>query len=541
MSVTPANGPSNAQHVSQERLSFERKTRQSAIVDVLAEVVEQPAVPVVTPEPVEQIPLVTAERSVVGAMLANNALYDVARMVIGRDDFEDRNARATFCAIADILDGKVDGVQVADPVSVAMRPGLPTGLGMAQLQALALDPPVEKTVLTRARLIHEAAAQRRLEVAVGQAKTIAGREGSAREKAGEIARLIDGSAPNGAGRLRGLGAFAAEAVADLAEYARRGLAITGVPTGFQDLDMLTAGLHPGQLIIIAARPAVGKTSLALSIALHAAHEGTHVLMVSLEMAGKELAKRAVSMESGVDASKVRVGALNEAEWEAVIAASRGLENVPFELSDLPSMDIDTLRAHARQLRRKGRLDLLVVDYIQIMKGNGKVGREQQIAEISRGLKTLSMELEIPVIALSQLNREVEKRVNKRPMLSDLRESGSLEQDADVVIFVHREEVFNPDTPDKGIAELIVAKQRAGSTGDIRVRFDGLTTAFRELETEPETVTAPVAPIKGSAARPTPVATMLVPDPLSDDELIPVMPRREDPEYRRYAANEKPPF
>ncbi len=271
---------------------------------------------------------------------------------------------------------------------------------------------------------------------------------------------------------------------EIHETANRGEAITGLPTGYKKLDEMTAGMHAGDLIIVAGRPGMGKTSFALNVAHHACHKSkTPVAVFSLEMPKGQLVRRLLGSEARVDGNRIRTGQLLKDDWPKLADAAGALSELPIWIDDTPAITMLELRAKARRLRAETGLSLLVVDYLQLMRsGSRNDSREQEISEISRSLKALAKELEIPVIALSQLNRGVESRgvKDKRPQLSDLRESGAIEQDADTIWFIYRDEVYNRDSDDRGIAEIIIGKQRAGPTGTCRVRFFNEYTRFDDL-------------------------------------------------------------
>jgi len=268
-------------------------------------------------------------------------------------------------------------------------------------------------------------------------------------------------------------------------------AVTGVTSGYADLDHLTAGLQPSDLIIIAARPSMGKTAFALNIAANAAlRGGTGVAVFSLEMSKEQLALRMLCSEARVDLGRVRTGHLSDREFPTLAMAAGRLADAPIYIDDTPALSVLELRAKARRLKRdpQARLGLVIVDYIQLMRSSeGRDSREQEISEISRSLKALAKELQVPVIALSQLNRQVENRHPPIPRLADLRESGAIEQDADVIIFLYREEYYVDDSDKKGIAEIIVAKQRNGPTDSIELTFLREITRFENREVSPEEV------------------------------------------------------
>lgn len=259
-------------------------------------------------------------------------------------------------------------------------------------------------------------------------------------------------------------------------------AVTGVATGYTDLDRMTSGFQPSDLIVVAGRPSMGKTALALCIAANAASQtGTSTAIFSLEMSKEQLVQRLLCSEARVDASKLRGGFLSERDWPKLTRAAGVLSEAAIFIDDTPAMNVLEMRAKARRLQRDKGLGLVVVDYLQLMRGLGHIeSREREISEISRSLKALAKELHIPVIAISQLNRGVEARQDKRPQMADLRESGAIEQDADVIIFVYRDEMYNRESPDKGIAEIIIGKQRNGPTGFTRLAFLNEYTRFENL-------------------------------------------------------------
>jgi replicative DNA helicase len=263
----------------------------------------------------------------------------------------------------------------------------------------------------------------------------------------------------------------------------RGESITGVPTGYTDLDERLAGLQPSNLVIVGARPSMGKTSFALGIAAHAALEAqTPVLFFSLEMSHLELTQRLLCAEARVDATRMRNGRLHESDWPKISHAVGRLAEAPMYIDDNPHLTVMEIRAKARRLKsRAGGLGLIIIDYLQLMTGRHNAeNRQVEVSEMSRGLKILARELEVPVVALSQLSRNLEMRADKRPQLADLRESGSLEQDSDVVVLIYREELYNPETPDRGTAEIIVSKHRNGPTGAVQLAFLDHYTRFANM-------------------------------------------------------------
>jgi replicative DNA helicase len=273
-------------------------------------------------------------------------------------------------------------------------------------------------------------------------------------------------------------------------WGRRDGSLTGVTSGFTDLDNYTAGFQASDLVILAARPSMGKTALALNIAFNAAYKSrppVPVAFFSLEMSKEQLVRRLLSGEGRVDASQIRRAAfLTAQEWTRLQEAAGLLMDCPIYVDDTPAASVLNIRAKSRRLKADGKLGMVIIDYLQLMHGRYDApSREQQISEISRSLKALAKELQVPVIALSQLSREPEKREGnrKRPRLSDLRESGAIEQDADVVMFIYRDEVYNEDSRDKGIAEVIIGKQRNGPIGTLKLHFEAKFTRFDDLERE----------------------------------------------------------
>ena len=262
--------------------------------------------------------------------------------------------------------------------------------------------------------------------------------------------------------------------------------ITGIATGFIDLDRITAGLHNSDLVLIAARPAMGKSAFALNIASHVAiREKVPVAVFNLEMSKEQLGNRILCSEAMVDSNKVRTGNIEEEDWIKLVSAVGPLSEAEIYIDDTPGISISEIRAKCRKMKLEKNIGLIIIDYLQLIQGTGKknASREQEISEISRSLKILAKELDVPVIALSQLSRAAEQRTDHKPMLSDLRESGAIEQDADIVMFIYREDYYNPDTERKNIAEIILAKHRAGATGTVELMWLGSYTKFVNLARE----------------------------------------------------------
>ena len=422
------------------------------------------------------------EFGIIGAILADNNIYEDLITIIRIEDFSDSSAKRIFATIVQILEGDRNGILVADAITVGNQPGIANLISIDELQKLTIKAAFDyETVRSRAVVLHEAGLQRELEQIVAAADELIKTDCSVEDKSKELATLIEkGSTASKKVSVKSAADFAMSAVEKLAEQAQSGQQIPGIPTGFSDLDLLLAGLQPGQLIVIAARPGVGKTAFALSILLNIVEKGYPGWFVSLEMKGEELSKRTLSHISGVEATKVRLAAMNEDEWGRIISAAEHLRSVPMNFNDETGVTLSALRSTARKEKKAGRLSALFVDYLQIMETNANFSRERQISELSRGLKLLAMELEIPIIALSQLSRDIEKRANRRPLMSDLRESGAIEQDADVILFIDSDtdDLTNSKTKE---ATIIIGKQRSGECADVKTIFDKSTTRFHDIK------------------------------------------------------------
>jgi replicative DNA helicase len=423
-----------------------------------------------------------AEESLLGALLlSRDAVGTVAELGLVPGDFYKPSHQHVYDAIR-VLTG---AGQPVDPVTVAdelRRAGLLEEIGgPAVLLELQNATPAISNVGRYAKIVQDTAVLRRLigvaseiaEIAYLEPDDVTKAIDEAETKVFDVAerRVVDSTRP--------LSDLLSLTMDHLQETFERGSAITGTPTGYHDLDDLLSGLHPSTLLIVGARPAMGKSAFALGIATHVAQStNTPVLFFSLEMGHAELAQRILAAEARVDSQKLRNGRLTESDWSKIGRAIGRLE-VPLLLDDNPSVTVMEIRAKARRIKaRYGALGLIVVDYLQLMTGSSNAeNRQLEVSEISRNLKVLARELEVPIIALSQLSRQLETRADKRPMLADLRESGALEQDADVVMFIYRDEVYHPDSTDKGAAEVIVAKHRSGPIGTRRLVFLGPYTRF----------------------------------------------------------------
>ena len=428
---------------------------------------------------------VDAEASLIGAMLLSRDAIGPAVELLDGDQFYVPAHGYIFDAVASLYGAG----EPADPVTVAeelTRSGLLDQVGGPQrLLELQMATPATSNAARYAKIVEDHALLRRLIGVAGEiselgyshpddvVKTIDEAESMMFQVAER--RVVDSTKS-----IRDL----LDANLDrLEELYERGESITGLPTGYMDLDELLSGLQPNALIVIGARPAMGKTAFALGLAAHAALQAQRpVLFFSLEMGHLELTQRILCSDAKVDAQRLRTGKLSEDDWPKITRSVGRLAEAPIWIDDNPNLTVMEIRAKARRLKaRLGDLGLVVVDYLQLMTGRGGAeSRQVEVSEMSRGLKILARELETPIMALSQLSRGLEGRTDKRPMLADLRESGSIEQDADVVAFIYRDEVYNTESPDIGTAEIIVAKHRNGPTGTVRLAFIAHYTRFANM-------------------------------------------------------------
>jgi len=437
---------------------------------------------------------VEAEQSLLGALLIDNQAFDRVADAVSGEDFYRDDHRRIWRHIQRLIEASrpADVVTVAESIE-ASEDKDKTG-GPTYLAALAQNTPSSLNVRRYAELVRERAVQRRLaQVATEIAETALAPTGK------DVGQLLDEAeskifqiAESGARRDQGLigmspilaGVF--ERI-DHLHSQENPSDITGVPTGFVDLDQKTAGLQPGDLIIVAGRPSMGKTAFALNIAEHVAlHPSVRmpVAIFSMEMSASQLALRILSSIAKIDQHKLRTGRLSNEEWPHLTDAIDKLNDTSIHVDETPALNSLEVRARARRLKREyGKLGLVVVDYLQLMSASSQgENRATEISEISRSLKALAKELQVPVIALSQLSRAVEQRNDRRPMMSDLRESGAIEQDADVILFIYRDEVYFPEKEEaKGRAEVIIGKQRNGPIGRIDLTFLGRFTRFANFQ------------------------------------------------------------
>jgi replicative DNA helicase len=431
---------------------------------------------------------IQAEQSLIGGLMLDNQTWDNVADKVAEADFYRREHRLIFAALQRLAESQqpFDVVTLAETLERCGE--LEDAGGLPYLGAIAKETPSAANVKAYAKIVREHSVQRQL-ISVGTAISdmAFGPEGR------EAADLLDEAerrvfeiaeqAARGGGGFQPLKALLGKAVNRIELLFQRNEPITGLPSGFTDFDMMTSGLQPSDLIVIAGRPSMGKTTFAMNIAENVAIAAKQpVAVFSMEMPGDALAMRMMSSLGRIDQHRVRTGKLEDDEWPRLTSSVNMLAQAPMFIDDTPALSPTEVRARARRLKREqGALGLIVIDYLQLMQAPG-VGenRATEISAISRSLKALAKELGVPVIALSQLNRNLEQRPNKRPVMSDLRESGSIEQDADLVVFIYRDEVYNEESKDKGLAEIIIGKQRNGPIGTVRLAFLGKYTKFENF-------------------------------------------------------------
>lgn len=429
-----------------------------------------------------------AEQSIIGGLMIDNQAWDKVQAKLCEADFYRVEHRILFHTIA-YLAKKSQPFDVITVLNALKSVNQLDDIGTeAYLFELASNIPSVANINAYTEIVREKSVQRQLITVAGDIADCAYNPGER-----EIHELLDfaeskvfaiaeQTATNGGPEMIKL--VLSRAIEKIDQLYHSGSSITGLPTGLTDLDELTSGLQRSDLIIVAGRPSMGKTTLVMNIAEHAAIKTKEpVLVFSMEMPADSLAMRMMSSLGRIDQHRIRTGKLDDDDWPRITSAVHMLSEAPLFIDDTPGLSPSELRARARRLMKEhGPLSLIVVDYLQLMKVPGfkAENRTAEISEISRSLKSLAKELSVPVIALSQLNRSLEQRHDKRPVMSDLRESGAIEQDADLICFIYRDEVYNEDSPDKGCAEIIIAKQRNGPIGKIRVAFLGKYTRFEDL-------------------------------------------------------------
>ena len=428
-----------------------------------------------------------AEQSVIGGLMLVNRAWDDVADIINEQDFY----RHDHALILRSINALSEEGQPYDLVTVSewlgARGELDSIGGLAYLSILANDTPTAVNIKAYANIVREYSILRSL-IQVGNEISASAYNSDgkpSKQLVDEAERKVFQIADQRAGNRQGFEAInelLGRAVKRVEEMYRSDTTLTGIATGFTDFDAKTSGLQKSDLIIIAGRPSMGKTSFAMNLAENAALHNDHsVAVFSMEMPGEQLALRMMSSLGRIDSHSLRTGKLDDQDWPRLISSVSMLSKAKLFIDDTAALTPTELRARTRRLKREHGLDLVIVDYLQLMQVGGSTeNRATEISEISRSLKALAKELEVPIVALSQLNRSVEQRPDKRPVMSDLRESGSIEQDADVILFIYRDEVYNDESADKGIAEIIIRKQRNGPIGTVRLSFLGQYTRFENL-------------------------------------------------------------
>jgi replicative DNA helicase len=430
---------------------------------------------------------IEAEQSVLGGLLLDNTAWDRVGDVLAVDDFYRDDHRRIFRHIAKLIEQNRPADVVTLSESIESSEDKDKTGGITYLGQLAQNTPSAHNIRRYAELVRERAVMRKL-VTVGNeisdsALNPLGKEvGQLLDEAETKVFEIAEAGSRGRDGFRDIHQLLSQVMerVDMLYHRENPSDITGIPTGFNDLDQMTSGLQEGELIVVAGRPSMGKTALALNMGEHVAVETRlPVAVFSMEMSGTQLATRMLGSIGRLDQHKLRTGRLSDEDWNKLTNAVGKLHDAPIHIDETAALNALELRARARRLHRQyGKLGLIIVDYLQLMSASTQgENRATEISEISRSLKALSKELHVPVVALSQLNRSLEQRPNKRPVMSDLRESGAIEQDADLILFIYRDEVYNPDSPDKGRAEIIIGKQRNGPIGTINLTFLGQYTRF----------------------------------------------------------------
>jgi replicative DNA helicase len=434
---------------------------------------------------------IEAESSVLGGLLLDNGAWDRVGDLLTDSDFYRYEHRLIYAAIG----GLVNATKPADVITVheqlqALGKAEEIG-GLAYLNALAQYVPSASNIRRYAEIVRERSILRKLVSASDEIATAAfNTQGRPVDKILDEAEQKIFNIGEEGSRMKqgfqGMDSLVVQLLDRVQEMADNPNDVTGVRTGFYDLDRMTSGMQAGDMIVLAARPSMGKTALAINIAEHVAlHEELPVAVFSMEMGASQLAVRIVGSIGRIDQMHLRTGRLTDAEWPRLTEAIEKLRNISLHIDETPGLTVSELRANARRLARQcgGKLGLIVVDYLQLMSVSSSMSEENRataVGEISRGLKMLAKELGCPVLALSQLSRGVESRTDKRPMMSDLRESGAIEQDADVIMFIYRDDYYNKDSKEPGISEIIISKQRNGPTGTIKLAFLKEMTRFESL-------------------------------------------------------------
>lgn len=426
-----------------------------------------------------------AEQSVLGGALSSSDAVGVVCELLKPDDFYFDQNRTVYSVIVELFNENtpIDVVTVSDRLN--QHDKLDLIGGVQYLSSLILSVPTTGNVEYYAKIIKDKATLRRLIFSSSSILNMAYDEEDLTERILDIAeqRILDVSNGTVSNDIVHISDVMMTAYDDMVKNSLTKGTVTGIPTGFSYLNNMTGGLHGGELIIVAGRPGMGKSSFAVNIAEHAAiKENIPVAIFNLEMSKSMIVNRIICSQATVDSQAVRKGDFQPEDWQSICSVIDKLSSAPIYIDDSSSITVSEIRAKCRRLKQTKNLGLIVIDYLQLMQGSGKNdNRQQEISNISRSLKVLAKELDVPIIALSQLSRSSESRGDKRPMLSDLRESGAIEQDADLVIFLYRDDYYNDDSAEKNIAEINIAKQRSGSTGTFKLGWQGRFTRFTNID------------------------------------------------------------
>ena len=430
-----------------------------------------------------------AERAVIGSMMMDKDAILVSSEMLEPQDFYQGQYAELFQALVDLYRSGIAADVITLQDKLREMETSPELSSQEYLAGLMLSVPTSTNIKYYADIVRSKAVERRLIQAAEKVANLCYMDNQPLEDILDTAEkdIFDVLQQRSGSEFEPISQVVLRALDEISKASKQEGHITGIETGFRDLDFKTAGLQKSELILIAARPAMGKTSFVLNLIEHIAlHGAGTIAMFSLEMSKEQIVKRFLSMNSKVDFQKIRTGTLEDEDWVKLVDSVRKVGNTNFVIDDTSGITASELRTKCRKLKLSKGLDLVIIDYLQLMTGSGKRrgdNRQQEISDISRSLKVMARELNVPVIALSQLSRAVEQRPDKRPMLSDLRESGAIEQDADMVMFLYRDEYYNPDTEDKGVAEVIIAKQRSGPTGKVKLAWIANLTKFGNLEPE----------------------------------------------------------
>ena len=431
---------------------------------------------------------IEAEQAILGSMLIDKDAVINAIEVLKEEDFYREDNKTIYSAMLslyarsepiDIITVKSELTQIGKFESIG---------GLEYLASLPDKVPVVSNIENYIQIVEEKSILRKLIKASNEISQMGYEQTEETERIMDVAekKIFDIMQNRNTKGYTPIKEVLINAIDELEKLYNHKGGITGIATGFIDLDRITAGLHNSDLVLIAARPAMGKSAFALNIASHVAiREKVPVAVFNLEMSKEQLGSRILCSEAMVDSNKVRTGNIEEEDWIKLVSAVGPLSEAEIYIDDTPGISISEIRAKCRKMKLEKNIGLIIIDYLQLIQGTGKknASREQEISEISRSLKILAKELDVPVIALSQLSRAAEQRTDHKPMLSDLRESGAIEQDADIVMFIYREDYYNPDTERKNIAEIILAKHRAGATGTVELMWLGNYTKFVNLARE----------------------------------------------------------